>query len=157
AADEMRSSADRRRSSSRRPSLGIRRRAANKNTRPRAGEPEASARADGARRSRRRHGSNASELRRRTSPPPTSLPLAACLDRSRPLPAPDARMATEDLMQRADFLAIPTLLPAQAANAKPRFPMRVAFAIGEGANVIDFAGAWETFQDAALPKDESSA
>jgi transcriptional regulator GlxA family with amidase domain len=34
------------------------------------------------------------------------------------------------------------------ASAVPAAPMHVAFAIGEGANVIDFAGAWETFQDA---------
>ena len=33
--------------------------------------------------------------------------------------------------------------------------IRVAFMIGENANVIDTAGPWEVFQDTALPEDET--
>ena len=46
--------------------------------------------------------------------------------------------------------------PCERAPTRPplKFPadgqMRVAFAIGEGVNVIDTAGPWEVFQDAAL-------
>ena len=52
-------------------------------------------------------------------------------------------------------------LAALPLHAAPRFhpPARgevpVAFVLTEGANVIDFAGPWEAFQDTAIPGTES--
>jgi len=44
------------------------------------------------------------------------------------------------------------LVVADAAPAARRGgPIRVAFVVTEGANVMDFAGPWETFQDADAP------
>lgn len=34
-------------------------------------------------------------------------------------------------------------------------PIKVAFVIGEGAQLIDFAGPWEVFQDVYLPSDKT--
>jgi transcriptional regulator GlxA family with amidase domain len=54
-------------------------------------------------------------------------------------------------------------LPARAADDGPRLtppasgPIPVAFVITEGANVIDFAGPWEVFQDTAIPRTETPA
>ena len=52
---------------------------------------------------------------------------------------------------------------APAAEPAPGFkppasgPIPVAFVVTEGANVIDFAGPWEVFQDTAIPGTENPA
>src|SRR5882672_3551877 len=60
------------------------------------------------------------------------------------------------------FLAlscIPALTNAAIEGPGPRptssAPIPVAFVITEGANVIDFTGPWEVFQDTAVPGTES--
>jgi len=56
--------------------------------------------------------------------------------------------------------ALATLAAARAdTEFKPpaRDPVTVAFVLSDGANVIDFAGAWEVFQDTARPGTEESA
>ncbi len=74
-------------------------------------------------------------------------------------------------MKRADLLgaAVATsvalaapraLQAADLASSGPRLPIppggkiRVAFAISPGANVMDLAGPWETFQDVMLPNGD---
>ena len=42
-------------------------------------------------------------------------------------------------------------------NPPAKGPVTVAFVLSDGANVIDFAGAWEVFQDTARPGTEESA
>ena len=41
-----------------------------------------------------------------------------------------------------------------ASTGSPSGPVTVAFVISDGANVIDFAGAWEVFQDTARPRTD---
>jgi transcriptional regulator GlxA family with amidase domain len=53
-------------------------------------------------------------------------------------------------------LALPVLLPAAPSPPKPRLParerIRVAFVLTDNANVMDFAGPWETFQDVSVSR-----
>lgn len=51
----------------------------------------------------------------------------------------------------AGFAASTIPLPAQAAPKK-NGPIFVAFVVGPGATVIDFAGPWEVFQDVEQPE-----
>ena len=53
------------------------------------------------------------------------------------------------------LLAAARLSPAQ--SPPPSGKIRVAFAISEGATMIDFAGPWEVFQDVMLPGSENQA
>lgn len=69
-------------------------------------------------------------------------------------------------MLRAASLALAISLVPLVANAAADGPglkppatgqINVAFVITEGANVIDFTGPWEVFQDTAVPGTESPA
>jgi transcriptional regulator GlxA family with amidase domain len=44
-----------------------------------------------------------------------------------------------------------TALAAHPIAAPKSGPIRVAFVVGRGANVMDIAGAWEVFQDVMIP------
>src|SRR5947209_20002661 len=69
-----------------------------------------------------------------------------------------------DRFSHACSIALASLALSTLADvpAEPRFPtphgaVAVAFVLTEGANVMDFAGPWEVFQDAAIPGTEDSA
>src|SRR3954470_7171877 len=69
-----------------------------------------------------------------------------------------------DRFNRACSIVVAWISLAALANApaEPRLPMprgavAAAFVITEGANVIDFAGPWEVFQDTAIPRTETPA
>ncbi len=66
--------------------------------------------------------------------------LAACADE-----APATRAAS------AATPETPTVAAAAPLRPPALRPIRVAFAISESSNVIDMAGPWEVFQDAAVP------
>jgi len=56
----------------------------------------------------------------------------------------------------AAILAAAAVVRADDASpqraARPKSPVTVAFVVTPGANVMDFAGPWETFQDAMVPE-----
>ena len=54
-------------------------------------------------------------------------------------------------------LLLIALLPTGAPVAATNEPIRVAVVITEHANVIDFSGPWEVFQDTAVPGTETPA
>ncbi|HST00939.1 MAG TPA: DJ-1/PfpI family protein [Usitatibacter sp.] len=64
-------------------------------------------------------------------------------------------------MKLSLFLLLALAISAARADTefKPpaKGPVTVAFVLSDGANVIDFAGAWEVFQDTARPGTEEPA
>lgn len=74
-------------------------------------------------------------------------------------PLHNASMTRQELLlSGAAGLAVSALpVSVAAADAKPLIapksgPITVAFVAGEGANVMDIAGAWEVFQDVMIPE-----
>jgi transcriptional regulator GlxA family with amidase domain len=71
-------------------------------------------------------------------------------------------MTRQELLASAAGAAATTLAPparaseASALKTPKSGPISVAFVAGEGANVIDIAGAWEVFQDTMVPERGSS-
>jgi transcriptional regulator GlxA family with amidase domain len=63
------------------------------------------------------------------------------VSRSNPLLSAESRLLLLLLLSCAFSFALP------AITAKEAQPMKVAFVLTEGANVIDMAGPWEVFQD----------
>ena len=73
----------------------------------------------------------------------------------------DVGMKRRDLLIAGGAGLIASQVPCATVAAEPlappkRGPILVAYVVGPGANVMDIAGAWETFQDVMIPSRGAS-